>query len=82
LLVLLDQASIANSQMNDVAGAVHHPQLEARRRWVDVDSPVGPIPALIPPHNLDHAPARMSAVPALGEHTEEILAELGHGSVK
>jgi itaconate CoA-transferase len=82
LLVLLDQAGIANSQMNDVAGAVHHPQLAARRRWVDVDSPVGTIPALIPPHNLEHAPARMSAVPALGEHTEEILAELGLGSVK
>jgi itaconate CoA-transferase len=82
LLTLLDQAGIANSQMNDVAGAVNHPQLAARRRWVDVDTSVGPIPALIPPHNLEHAPARMSAVPALGEHTQEILAELGLRSVK
>ncbi|MGA8149955.1 MAG: CaiB/BaiF CoA-transferase family protein [Terriglobales bacterium] len=77
VLRLLDQASIANSQMNDVAGAVNHPQLAARHRWVEVDSPVGTIPALIPPHNLEHAPARMAAVPALGEHTQEILAELG-----
>ncbi len=82
LLGLLDQASIANSQMNDVAGAVSHPQLAARRRWVDVDSPVGPIPALIPPHNLEHTPSRMGAVPALGEHTREILAELGLRSMK
>jgi len=82
LLALLDQAGIANSQMNDVAGAVNHPQLAARRRWVDVDSPVGAIPALIPPHNLEHAPAQMGAVPALGEHTQEILAELGLGSMK
>jgi len=77
VLRLLDQASIANSQMNDVAGVVNHPQLAARHRWVDVDSPVGVIPALIPPHNLEHAASRMGAVPALGEHTQEILAELG-----
>jgi len=82
VLRLLDQASIANSQMNDVAGVVNHPQLAARHRWVDVGSPVGTIPALIPPHNLEHAPARMAAVPALGEHTEEIMAELGLRSAK
>lgn len=82
LLALLDQASIANSQMNDVAGAVNHPQLAARQRWVDVNSPVGTIPALIPPHNLEHAPSRMGAVPALGEHTQDILAELGLGGTK
>jgi itaconate CoA-transferase len=82
VLRLLDEASIANSQMNDVAGVVKHPQLAARRRWVDIDSPAGAIPALIPPHNLEHAPARMGAVPALGEHTEEILAELGLGRSK
>jgi itaconate CoA-transferase len=82
LLALLDHASIANSQLNDVAGAVHHPQLAARQRWVDVDSPVGTIPALLPPHNLSNAPARMRPVPALGEHTREILNELGLGGVK
>jgi itaconate CoA-transferase len=82
LLVLLDEASIANSQLNDVAGAVHHPQLAARRRWVDVGSPVGAIPALLPPHNLSNAPACMRPVPALGEHTREILNELGIGNVE
>jgi len=82
VLRLLDQASIANSQMNDVAGVVNHPQLVARHRWVDVDSPVGVIPALIPPHNLEHSATRMGPVPALGEHTQEILAELGLGSTK
>jgi len=82
LLAVLDQAGIANSQMNDVAGAVNHPQLAARHRWVNVNSPLGPIPALIPPHNLEHAPATMGAVPALGEHTKEILAELGLGGMK
>jgi crotonobetainyl-CoA:carnitine CoA-transferase CaiB-like acyl-CoA transferase len=73
----LDQADIASGALNDVAGVVRHPQLAARSRWVEVPSPVGMIPAFLPPHNLQHAPARMSAVPALGEHTAEILAELG-----
>jgi crotonobetainyl-CoA:carnitine CoA-transferase CaiB-like acyl-CoA transferase len=77
LLGLFDRANIANGALNDVAGVVGHPQLAARSRWVEVASPVGMIPALLPPHNLRHAPARMSAVPALGEHTAEILEELG-----
>jgi crotonobetainyl-CoA:carnitine CoA-transferase CaiB-like acyl-CoA transferase len=77
LLGLFDRVNIANGALNDVAGVVGHPQLAARSRWVEVASPVGMIPALLPPHNLRHAPARMSAVPALGEHTAEILEELG-----
>ena len=77
LLDLLDRADIASGALNDVAAVVAHPQLAARSRWVEVSSPVGMIPAFLPPHNLQRAPARMSAVPALGEHTEEILAELG-----
>ena len=77
LLDLLDRADIASGALNDVAGVVGHPQLAARSRWVEVASPVGMIPAFLPPHNLQHAPAVMGPVPALGEHTEEILAELG-----
>src|SRR5439155_22435971 len=73
---LLDAAGIASGAVNDVPAVARHPQLRARRRWVDVDSPAGRIPALIPPHNLAHAPARMASVPALGEHTQEILEEL------
>jgi itaconate CoA-transferase len=73
----LEEAQIAHGEVNDVAGVVQHPQLAARRRWVQVDSPSGTIPALVPPHNLRNAPARMLDVPALGEHSQEILAELG-----
>ena len=62
--------------MNDVAAVAAHPQLAARNRWVNVDSPGGEFSALLPPHNLAGAPPRMGAVPALGEHTDEILAEL------
>ena len=77
LLALLDRADIASGALNDVAGIATHPQLAARHRWVEVSSPVGAIPAFLPPHNLQHAPAHMRGVPALGEHTQEILAELG-----
>jgi crotonobetainyl-CoA:carnitine CoA-transferase CaiB-like acyl-CoA transferase len=76
LLAKLEAAGIANGALNDVAAVARHPQLAARRRWAQVDSPVGPIAALVPPHNLQDAPPRMGAVPALGEHTQEILREL------
>jgi crotonobetainyl-CoA:carnitine CoA-transferase CaiB-like acyl-CoA transferase len=73
---LLEQAGIATGIVNDVPAVAEHPQLAARNRWVDVDSPCGTIPALIPPHNLKDSPPLMGRVPALGEHTDEILKEL------
>ena len=62
--------------MNDIWS---HPQLEARKRWTTVDSPVGPLPALQPPGMGPDRPARIDAVPALGAHTDAILVELGYG---
>jgi crotonobetainyl-CoA:carnitine CoA-transferase CaiB-like acyl-CoA transferase len=73
----MERADIANAVLNDIPAVVAHPQLAARGRWTEADSPVGAIPALLPPHNLQHAPPRMGKIPALGEHTQEILAELG-----
>ncbi len=73
----LERAEIANAVVNDIPAVVAHPQLAARHRWTEADSPVGAIPALLPPHNLQQAPPRMGRIPALGEHTIEILAELG-----
>jgi itaconate CoA-transferase len=76
VIALLEAADIPTGAMNDVAGVAAHPQLAARGRWVNVDSPSGEFSALLPPHNLQGAPPRMGAVPALGEHTREILSEL------
>jgi itaconate CoA-transferase len=73
---MLETADIATGTVNDVAGVFAHPQLAARQRWVQVGSPSGEIPALLPPHNLRGAAANMGRVPSLGEHTAEVLAEL------
>jgi itaconate CoA-transferase len=73
----LEQAQIANARVNDMHDVWRHPQLQARDCWTEVPTPRGPIPALRPPGRTDAYPARIDAVPALGQHTEAILAELG-----
>ncbi|HEY9281473.1 MAG TPA: CaiB/BaiF CoA-transferase family protein [Eoetvoesiella sp.] len=78
VIARLDAAQIANAQMNDMHDLWEHPQLKARGRWMDVDTPVGRVPALLPPGVTDAFTACMGAVPALGEHTDAILAELGY----
>ncbi|HVC00495.1 MAG TPA: CaiB/BaiF CoA-transferase family protein [Candidatus Dormibacteraeota bacterium] len=77
VLALLEKADLPTSDVNDVPAVEVHPQLKARKRWTIVDSPSGTIPALIPPHNLAHVAPRMGRIPALGEHTREILEEIG-----
>jgi len=74
----LDAAQIANARVNTMEDVWAHPQLEARKRWTTVGSPVGEIPALQPPGTSDGYAYRMDAVPALGAHTEAILRELGY----
>ncbi len=75
----LDDAQIANARMNSMAEVWAHPQLKARGRWQSVGSPVGDIPALLPPGRNSSFDYRMDAVPAVGQHTEAILRELGQG---
>ncbi len=73
----LEDAQIANASVNTMRDVWVHPQLKARGRWVDVATPNGPMPALLPPGMPDSFDPRMDAVPALGEHTAAVLAELG-----
>lgn len=75
---LLDVAGIANAGVNDVEEFLHHPVLDARGRWRDVNIPGAVVPALLPPVDLGGITPRMDAVPAVGEHTEKILAGLGY----
>ncbi|MFM0099864.1 CaiB/BaiF CoA-transferase family protein [Paraburkholderia nemoris] len=73
----LDTAQIANARMNDMPDVWSHPQLKERNRWVSIDSPAGAIPALLPPGISTASDVRLDAVPALGQHTEALLNELG-----
>jgi itaconate CoA-transferase len=76
-LARLETAHIANARINTVEQFIRHPQLAGRASWREVDSPVGLIPALIPPVRMDDIEPRMDAIPALGQHRESILKECG-----
>jgi itaconate CoA-transferase len=73
----LDDAQIANARVNDMAAVWSHPQLAARQRFTEVASPAGPIAAMWPPALPRSFEPRMDPIPALGEHTDALLGELG-----
>jgi len=73
----LASADVPYGHVNSIAGLADHAQLAARHRWLEIDSETGPIKALAHPFNIDGIPHPRSAVPALGQHTSEVLAELG-----
>jgi itaconate CoA-transferase len=73
----LEAAEIANARLNDMGEFWRHPQLQARARWAKVGSPGGELEMLKPPFNLSGFEPRMDPIPALGQHTRAILAELG-----
>jgi itaconate CoA-transferase len=75
VVALLDAAQIANARLNTVGDLLAHPQLE--HRWTEVGSPAGPIRALPPPISTGGAAPVLGPIPAVGQHTDEILAELG-----
>jgi itaconate CoA-transferase len=78
VLQRLDAAGIANAQVNALADVWAHPQLQARERWHEIGTSAGPVPALLPPGTPNGFEPRMGPVPALGEHTDAILGELGY----
>ncbi len=77
LIARLEKAQIANAHLNDMAGLWKHEQLKARNRWTEVDTPNGSIAALLPPGLNDSYDYRMDPIPAVGQHTDAILKELG-----
>jgi itaconate CoA-transferase len=77
LIARLEKAQIANAHLNDMEGLWKHEQLKARNRWTEVDTPNGAIAALLPPGLNDSYDYRMDPIPAVGQHTDAILKELG-----
>lgn len=80
MAAVLDRAGIANGRLNDAADVWAHEQFTARDRWREVRAPHGHVRALLPPITFGDVEAVMADVPRLGQHTEEVLAELGYGS--
>jgi len=73
----LEVADIPFGSVNEVAEFIDHPQLSARGRWREIDSPAGPLSAIVTPFDLEGMPPHMGAIPDIGEHTDEILIGLG-----
>lgn len=73
-----DAAGIGNARYNTVTDVLDHPHLAARDRWREVGTPSGPVPALLPPPVIAGYDPPMGSIPALGEHTDAVLTELGY----
>jgi len=80
LVERLDSAGIANGRLNTPDDVWDHEQLKARDRWREVSHPGGTMQAVLPPAAFADFEAAMDPVPALAEHTDRILAELGHSA--
>jgi itaconate CoA-transferase len=78
VMARLESAQIANARLNTVQQFIDHPQLAGRNAWRQVDSEAGKIPALVPPARLDGVEPRMDGIPAVGQHREAILSEIGY----
>jgi formyl-CoA transferase len=79
---LLDRLRIANAPINEVADFLDHPVLRERDRWREVQAPGGPFAALLPPIALSGTEPVMGDVPDVGQHTDALLAELGHDAAE
>ena len=77
ILERLETARIASARLRTVQQFADHPQLEARDRWHEVQTPSGTIRAMAPPATIDGVAPVMGPVPALGAHTDAVLDELG-----
>lgn len=73
----LDVAGIANAKVNDMHDVWKHPQLQARGRWAEMETPAGTVPTLLPPGIDERSDTRLDAVPAVGQHNASLFAEFG-----
>jgi itaconate CoA-transferase len=74
---LLDRAGIANGRLNEPIDVWNHVQFSARDKWREINTEAGPVRALLPPFSFTDEAAAMGDVPAVGQHTDEVLSEIG-----
>ncbi|MGE0417533.1 MAG: CoA transferase, partial [Acetobacteraceae bacterium] len=75
---LLDEVGIANGRLNDAKAVWDHEQFSARDKWRTIQTEAGPVRALLPPFVFTDHEAYVGDVPGVGQHADEILAELGY----
>ncbi|GAB18238.1 CaiB/BaiF family protein [Gordonia effusa NBRC 100432] len=73
----LAAAGVPAAQIKQVDDMIGHEQLRARDRWRTVHTENADVRALLPPATFTDYESPMGAVPALGEHSIEILAATG-----
>ena len=78
----LERADVPYGDLNEISQFLEHPQLTGRDRWREVDSPVGPLKAILPPFIMEGFEPRMDPIPSVGAHTDEVLAELGYSTAE
>ncbi len=69
----LEAARIAYGRVSTMDDLTHHPQ----NRYVEVDSPTGPVRMLATGALVDDRVSQPGPVPALGQHTDAVRAEFG-----
>ena len=74
---LLDSAGIANGRLNEPIDVWNHVQFSARDRWRQVGTEAGPVRGLLPPFTFADEEAPVGDVPSVGQHTDEVLREIG-----
>jgi crotonobetainyl-CoA:carnitine CoA-transferase CaiB-like acyl-CoA transferase len=79
-LAILAEHRVISGPVLDVAGATNHPQMKARHALQEVTHPgIGPLPLPVAPMRFSNAAVAIHGrTPALGEHNETILTELGY----
>lgn len=78
-LARLGEAGLAHGEVRDMASVVAHPQLRHRQMFAQASSPAGDLPLIRFPLG---RPGRPRHLPGLGEHTGQILTELGYSPAR
>jgi crotonobetainyl-CoA:carnitine CoA-transferase CaiB-like acyl-CoA transferase len=76
---VFDRHGVPSSPYRTVKAAMADPQLAYRRAFTEIHDAGGTFQALNPPFRMSDTPATAAPhVSALGEHTDELLAEIGY----